>query len=92
MINLALTIRNPFSQQFTNLWRRACNTPLKNKCIELEVYKDSTIITSSIVWTICQSHAGLDLELGLFGYCVHFNFYDRRHWNYEEKRYYIYEE
>jgi hypothetical protein len=92
MINLALTIRNPFSQQFTNLWSRACNTPLKNKCIELEVYKDSTIVTSSIVWTVCQSHAGLDLELGLFGYCVHFNFYDKRHWNYEEKRYYIYEE
>jgi hypothetical protein len=34
-------------------------------------------------WTIRQSHAGLDLEVGLFGYNVHFNFYDNRHWNNE---------
>jgi len=32
-------------------------------------------------WAIRQSHAGLDLEAGIFGYCVHFNFYDCRHWD-----------
>jgi hypothetical protein len=92
MINLALTIRNPFSQHFTNLWSRAYHTPFKNKCIELEVTKDFTLVSLMFNWTIRQSHAGLDLELGLFGYCIHFNFYDKRHWNYEEKCYYIYEE
>jgi hypothetical protein len=40
-------------------------------------------------WTIRQSHAGLDLELGVFGYCFRINFYDNRHWNYAEGRYYI---
>lgn len=37
-------------------------------------------------WTVRQSHAGLDIEIGLFGYVVHFNFYDHRHWNIEEER------
>jgi hypothetical protein len=38
-------------------------------------------------WTIRQSHAGLDLELGLFGYNIHFKFYDSRHWDFEKVRY-----
>lgn len=92
MINLALTIRNPFSQHFANLLCRTYTTPFPNKFIEFEVYKDSSIVTGSIVWTVCQSHSGLDIELGIFGYCLHFNFYDSRHWNYEEKRYYMYDE
>jgi hypothetical protein len=37
-------------------------------------------------WTRRQSHAGLDIEIGLFGYAAHFNFYDNRHWNIEEER------
>lgn len=28
-----------------------------------------------------QSHAGLDTEIGLFGYNARLNFYDSRHWN-----------
>jgi hypothetical protein len=43
-------------------------------------------------WTVRQSHAGLDLELGLFGYNVHFNFYDNRHWNSKEGRWMFYNE
>jgi hypothetical protein len=39
-----------------------------------------------------QDHAGFDLEAGLFGYCVHFNFYDNRHWDYEKKVWETYEE
>jgi hypothetical protein len=37
-------------------------------------------------WSFRQSHAGLDIELGLLGYCVRFNFYDNRHWNIAEGR------
>jgi hypothetical protein len=30
-----------------------------------------------------RDHAGLDFELALFGYGVHFMIYDERHWNWE---------
>jgi hypothetical protein len=43
-------------------------------------------------WTVRQSHAGLDLELGLFGYNVHFQFYDNRHWNVKEGCWMVYTE
>jgi hypothetical protein len=92
MINLALTIRNPFSQQFTNLWCKSYDTLFKHKFIEIEFYKDSTWLTFMLNWTVRQSHAGLDIELGLFGYVVHFNFYDSRHWNFEQGRYFVYDE
>lgn len=92
MISFNCNIRNPWSDTFKNLWCRSYNTPFKNKFIELEIYKDFTLISFMFNWTIRQSHAGLDLELGLLGYCVHFNFYDSRHWNVKEDRYYIYDE
>ena len=81
MISVNFNIRNPWSNEFKNLWCRAYNTPFKHKFIELEITKDVTLISFQFNWTIRQSHAGLDLEAGLFGYCFHFNFYDSRHWD-----------
>lgn len=92
MISFNFNIRNPWSEQFKNYWSRAWDTPFKHKFIELEFYKDSTLLSIIFVHTIHQSHAGLDIELGLLGYNVHFNFYDNRHWNYEEHRWMIYTE
>jgi len=89
MISINVNLRNPWSDQFKNLWCRAFGTPFKNKTIELELTKDFTLVTFMFNWTIRQSHAGLDLELGVFGYCIRVNFYDNRHWNYAEGRYYI---
>lgn len=89
MISINVNLRNPWSDQFKNLWCRAYATPFKNKTVELEVTKDFTLVTFMFNWTIRQSHAGLDLELGVFGYCFRVNFYDNRHWNYAEGRYYI---
>ncbi len=89
MISLNFNLRNPWSNRFENLWCRSFDTPFENKFIELEVTRDFTLITFMFNWTIRQSHAGLDLELGLFGYNVHFNFYDARHWNVEADRYYV---
>ena len=85
MFSLNFNIRNPWSNTFNNLWSRAYTTPFKNKFIELEVTQDFTLISFMFNWTVRQSHAGLDLELGLFGYCVHFNFYDIRHWDNKTK-------
>ena len=92
MIYLNFSIRNPFSQKFKNLWCRVYDTPHKNKFIELEVYKDSSLVSLHFNLTTRQSHAGLDIELGLLGYCLHFNLYDNRHWNYEEGRWMFYTE
>jgi hypothetical protein len=92
MISLNFNLRNPWSNTFKNLGSTFFATPFKHKFIELECYKDSTLLTVVCNWTIRQSHAGLDIELGLFGYNVHFNFYDNRHWNNEEGRWCIYDE
>lgn len=92
MLSLNLNIRNPWSNRFENLWNKVYSTPHPSKYIELEVTRDFTLVTFMFNWTIRQSHAGLDLELGIFGYCFHFNFYDIRHWNTEAGRYYIYSE
>lgn len=92
MISISLNIRNPWSQQFKNLWNKVYLTPHSSKYIELEVYKDSNLLSLNFSWTIRTSHAGVDFDIGLFGLGFHFNFYDIRHWNYTEGRYMIYTE
>lgn len=92
MILISINIRNPWSQQFKNLGSIVYESVFKHKYIEIEWYKDSSIVAVNFNWTIRQSHAGVDIELGLLGYCFHFNFYDNRHWNYSAGRYYKYDE
>jgi hypothetical protein len=92
MISFNFNLRNPWSNTFKNLWCNAYNTPFKHKFVELEIYKDSTIASFMFNWTIRQSHSGLDIELGLVGYNIHFNFYDNRHWNTEADRWVVYDE
>jgi hypothetical protein len=82
MIHINFAIRNPWSNGFfNNIWLSPVIPPFKNKTIELQLYRDSSIVSLSFNWTIRQSHAGLDIELGLLGYCISFNFYDIRHWD-----------
>jgi hypothetical protein len=85
MISLNCNVRNPWSNCFENLWCRAYATPFDNKFIEIQVTRGSTLISFCFNWTVRQSHAGLDIELGLFGYDVHFQFYDNRHWDNKNK-------
>jgi len=92
MISFNFTLRNPWSNGFDNLWCRSYKTPFTNKFIELEFIRDCTLVSFGFSWTVRQAHAGLDLEAGLFGYCVHFNFYDSRHWNFEKKEWETHEE
>jgi hypothetical protein len=81
MISVNFNLRNPWSHEFKNLWNRAYNTPFANKYIELEIYKDSSLASFMFNWTMRQSHAGVDLDMGLLGYNAHIQFYDGRHWN-----------
>lgn len=92
MIYFGFNITNPFSKRWTNVWNRVYVTPFKNKFIELEVFKDATIISFSLRWTIRESHAGVMIDAGLLGYSINFNLYDSRHWNTKEGRWMRYSE
>lgn len=92
MISFNFNISNPWSNRFENLWTRAYSTPFKNKFVELELLKDTTIVSFMLRLTTRQSHSGVWLDLGLLGYSFTINFYDNRHWNYEVGRYFKYDE
>lgn len=90
MIYFNFNIRNPWSQRFKNLWSRTWVTPFEYKFIELEFYRDTSLVSINFNWSIRQSHAGIDIELGLLGYCAHFNLYDSRHWDYHKSSWEVY--
>ena len=92
MINFSFTLINPWGKRWSNIWSRTYDTPFKNKFLELEVLKDTTIVSFMFRLSTRQSHGGLSMELGLLGYSFNFNFYDNRHWNYEAGRYFKYDE
>ena len=81
MISVNFNLRNPWSRRWKMLWCRAYNTPLKNKHVELELFAENTIVSFTFDWTIQRDHAGVTIELGLLGYSVSLNIYDRRHWD-----------
>ena len=93
MINLNFSIVNPWAKEkFKNLWHTH-GSITKNKHWELEVLKHNyDILKISIAITARQDHAGLHLDLALFGYSICFNIYDSRHWDYKNKCWEIYDD
>jgi len=81
MISLSFIVSNPWNTTFKSLWCRAYSTPFKEKFIEVQLTKESTVVSFIFNWTVRRDHAGLALELALFGYCFNFNFYNSQHWN-----------
>lgn len=92
MIYFGFTIRNPFSQKFSNLWNKLITTPFDYKFIELQLYRDSSLLSFCFDFTVRQSHSGLRIEFGIFSLCFEFNWYDSRHWDYHKQQYEYYEE
>ena len=84
MIELSFNISHPFETKFKNFWCKAWATPIKNKFIELEVHTTQSLIGFNFLWSTRRDHAGIDIQLLLIGYCIHFNFYDTRHWDYNK--------
>ena len=84
MINLNFNLRWPCSNRFRNIWCRHWNTPWQYKFVEAQVYASADILDFFIRHTSRQSHAGLYIGIGLFGYNFEFQFYDSRHWDYEQ--------
>ena len=83
MILLRLNIRNPWGNDFKNVKYWSGNLPIKHKHWEFEILKSTDVLNLHFEITHRQDHAGLNLELALFGYGAHFMIYDNRHWNWE---------
>lgn len=81
MISFNFGITNPWSRRWKNAWHRSYETPFEHKFVELELFKDNSIVSFAFRLTTRQHHPGLWMELGLLGYSFSFNFYDSRHWN-----------
>lgn len=83
MIYFNINIRNPkWWNRFENLWCKSGSTPFKNKYWEVQFMKNSELFRIEFSWTVQEDHAGVGLELGLFGYQFNMKFYDNRHWDY----------
>lgn len=83
MININFNIALPWDQKFKNFWCRAWSMPWTNKFVELEVHTNESLVGFGFDWSTKCDHAGVDIQLSLFGICAHFNFYDCRHWDYD---------
>lgn len=81
MIHIQLNIRNPHSSIFKNIKTWVFDLS-KNKALEIEVLKTTDIINVLLSWSYRQSHAGLELEIGLLTYTFRIMYYDKRHWDY----------
>ena len=80
MLNLTISVTNPWSSRFENIKCWTGKTFIKNKRWEFELLKTTDILLLSFALTTKQDHAGLEIEIGLFGFQARFNVYDCRHW------------
>lgn len=92
MIYFGFNLTNPWCKRWENVWNKVYITPHPSKCVELERFKDNTIVSFTFRLTTRQDHAGLMIDIGLLGHSVLFNFYDIRHWNTEQGRWMQYSE
>lgn len=85
MINLKFSIEYPLTRlAFNHIFNRSWDTFFKNKHFEIEVMQDCEYLFNfNFNWTTRCDHAGVRLELGLFGYALMFHLYDNRHWDYK---------
>ena len=92
MIYLQFNIRNPYTNRFENIKCWSGSTPIKNKYWEFQIMKTSDVIDFSLRVTHRQSHAGIQISCGIFGYNADFNLYDNRHWDEKEERWCVYDD
>jgi hypothetical protein len=90
MIHFNFGLSNPFCTRWNTVYYRE-RLFANNKGGEIQIVKDNTIASFTFHFTTRTDHAGISLELGLFGYSVMLQYYDTRHWNEKENRYYIYD-
>lgn len=91
MINVRLSLENPWWDRFDNVYATSGKTPFKNKFWEFQTMRSDDIVALDLRITARTDHAGVDLWLGLLGYAVNLKFYDNRHWDSEAGKYTVYD-
>lgn len=83
MIYLNLTIQNPLSNAFENIFCKSGQLT-KNKAWEVECYRSAVLIKLTIELNLRKDHGGMCIELGFLGYTIGSQIYDNRHWDHEK--------
>lgn len=91
MIRINFSIDNPWRRSRFYYLGNINGQFTENKCWEIEQYLSGCLIEFDFNFTVRQDHAGFELSLGLLGYNIHGNFYDRRHWDNETNTWKKYE-
>lgn len=86
MINLRLSLTNPWWDRFETVKWWSGKTSFEHKFWECQIMRSDDIVAFDLRITARRDHAGIDLWLGLLGYAVNFNLYDDRHWNPESNQ------
>lgn len=91
MINFNIELQNPWAKEnFKNLFFRFWKLS-KHKGAEFEIIRYAeSFLTVNFKWSTRTDHAGVSLELALFGYQMSVSVYDIRHWDYGTNAWKIY--
>jgi hypothetical protein len=81
MISLSVNVQNPFSQKFQLYWSKCIKTISKNKFINFQLYRDSSLLAFNFDLSVRKCHTGIRAKIGAFGFCFESEFYDSRHWD-----------
>ena len=88
MLNFDFFIRNPFNKvNWKTVYYKDINLS-ENKTIDVNVDKSNAILGFGFRWSVRQSHAGVMLEFGFFGYDISIEISDKRHWNRNTNQWY----
>ncbi len=91
VFNICVNIRHPkWYERFENIKCWAGETFIEHKFWEIEIIKNDNLLRFEFGFTTQQDHAGINLELGLLGYEIHFTVYDSRHWDLETNSWKVY--
>jgi len=80
MINLNLTIENPWSDKFDAGYSWS-GMITKHKAWEFQAYRSNTILEAGLRFNTRTDHAGITLEFGAFSFSFVAQIYDVRHWD-----------
>jgi hypothetical protein len=82
MLHIGFKLYNPFSQRFKTLYYRN-GFVTKHKGVELQLMETNYILEFEFSFTTRTDHAGINLDLSLFGYTLNLNMHDIRHWDHQ---------
>jgi len=85
MIYFNFNIDNPFTDRWNTLFYKS-GSLTRHKVWEFNGYRTHHLINAGFKLITKGDHAGIQIELGVFGYSIEFQTYDTRHWDYENNQ------